>query len=90
VAGVGVARESEDLLGDLRIVPNPVRAGVPVRIMSAAQADLYDVLGRRISGTLPCGGRQDIVVSTSGLSPGIYFVKTRSGGARPAKVVVCK
>jgi hypothetical protein len=90
VAGVGVARESGDLLGDLRIVPNPVRAGVPVRIMSAAQADLYDVLGRRISGTLPCGGRQDIVVSTSGLSPGIYFVKTRSGGARPAKVVVCK
>ncbi|MFH1313293.1 MAG: polysaccharide deacetylase family protein [Candidatus Eisenbacteria bacterium] len=89
-AGVAVTEESGGLQPVLRIVPNPVMAGVPFRIGSAGRIDLYDALGRRILSTMPSRDRHEVVISTSGLPPGVYFVRRPAGGHGPAKVVVCK
>ena len=74
----------------LRVVPNPVRRGAPVRVTSSGRLEFYDVLGRNILSTPPSGCRREVVVSTSGLGPGIYFVRTSSGEEHPVKIVICK
>lgn len=89
-AGIRMPDATGSHLPDLRIVPNPVPQGMPLRITATGRIDVYDVLGRWVSGTMPRAGGQDIIMSTSGLTPGIYFISSPSCDRRPAKVVVYK
>jgi peptidoglycan/xylan/chitin deacetylase (PgdA/CDA1 family) len=89
-AGVPATAEGTGLPVGLRIVPNPVAAGMPFRIVAPGRIDIYDVLGRPVSSILPHEERQEIMISTSGFAPGVYFVRSEAAGRRPAKVVVCR
>jgi len=66
--------------------PNPTEGQVTLRYAlprkTAVSIRIYDVLGRRVA-TLQHGtedaGRKEVQVSTSGLSPGTYFVRMQAG-----------
>ncbi len=74
----------------LRVVPNPVEAGLPVTVLGSGFADIYDVLGRRVGLVRSAAGAPRVVLDTAGLAPGVYLVLDGEGGCAPAKMVICK
>ena len=62
-------------------VPNPVPAGVTVRL--PATADVYDVRGRRVARTSPEGA-----LPTAGLGAGVYLVRSGVEGEPACRFTV--
>ncbi len=70
--------------------PNPARefATVRVEIPGAAEARLYDALGRHVSTTArPSGTAGDLRVDTSTLAPGVYVLRITAGTAHATRCV---
>jgi hypothetical protein len=72
----------------LRILPNPVRRGLPLTVFSATPVCMYDVLGRRVCtmGPMPCDSA--VSLETQDLVPGVFFLRDPSGRSCAAKIVV--
>jgi hypothetical protein len=90
---VTVGRRGPDRLRLLGTSPNParqratVRYGVPAAIEGDVRLRLYDVLGRRVR-TVSAGaesGRHRQTLDLGGLSPGVYVLRLRAGGATTTK-----
>ncbi|MEF8940304.1 MAG: T9SS type A sorting domain-containing protein, partial [Salinivenus sp.] len=90
---VTVGRGGPDRLRLLGTAPNParqratVRYGVPGGLDDDVVLRLYDMLGRRVR-TVTAGaeaGRHEQTLELGGLSPGVYVLRLRAGGATTTK-----
>jgi hypothetical protein len=75
-AGVENVDEGVGSYGRLMVTPNPAKCGQAVRITPARNVILYDVMGRHILASDPSTGEGAIVVDTSPLAPGVYFIRS--------------
>lgn len=87
-SGTGIEEPEPDLgLSEIFCFPNPANGVLQTRfILDAAgwtEITVHDISGRTVrdlhSGNMT-GGEISMEFSTSGLAPGIYFVRVRSGG----------
>ena len=88
--GGTVPTRSDGLCGKIRVFPNPIEPGTILHVEPAADVVLFDILGRRIIGARLSEQQPLGVISTSGLGPGIYFVREASSGEVAAKLVIQK
>lgn len=72
----------------LRVIPNPVCAGVPLWIASGGRIGVYDAMGRCLTTSGPDSRLDGFYFCTSRLGPGVLFIRDLSGRQGPAKVIV--
>jgi hypothetical protein len=67
----------------LAVTPNPTRGGVEVRLPAGAGRDVEvrDVAGRSVAIVTVARGATSCRLDLDALSPGVYFVQVRVGGA---------
>jgi hypothetical protein len=87
---------------DVRLAPNPLRAGSPLAFRFAGDAlgpgsvvELFDLVGRRVASTplVPHAGELFAEIPgtiTRGWQSGVYFARVRGGGALAARLVVLR
>lgn len=90
-AGVETPEREADDMRSLVVRPNPVMCGEAVKITPAAQnVVLYDILGRHVLAPRPLRSGDDLVIDTSRLAPGVYFIKSRDPRLDDAHLIVIR
>jgi len=82
-------QDAETFDASLKLVTNPVRAGLPLIIHTERHAVLYDALGRLVARS---GGSHQSpkMVPTDGLSPGVYFLRIDDPRIMPTKIIILR
>jgi len=84
-----VAKMAEMRETEMKVYPNPVRVGEPIRLSSVpapGDVTIMDLAGRVLRSVGQT--RHDTEISTNGLSSGVYLVKFQSGGATQSMRVI--
>jgi hypothetical protein len=89
-AGVETPEGGTQGMHRLVLRPNPVKWGEVVSITPARNLDLYDVLGRHIPAPKPFRVGDALLIDTSRLAPGVYFVTSRDPRSECAHLVVIR
>jgi hypothetical protein len=74
-AGVETGEKGAGGIQRLMVRPNPATCGEAVRITPARNVILYDVMGRHVLTPNPSADGDALVIDTSPLAPGVYFIR---------------
>ncbi|MCM1531668.1 MAG: T9SS type A sorting domain-containing protein [Bacteroides sp.] len=88
VKGGNVANENE-VMGDVRVYPNPAFENVNITNLDGADVEIFDLTGRRVYFSNHVNG--DLQIATSAFAQGTYVVRlTKDGKSAHRKLVVVK
>jgi hypothetical protein len=87
-AGAEMPEEKAGGVHDLVVSPNPIAAGVPLRVGTGASVTVYDLLGRFVLRAAPAWRQDRVTIDTRRLAPGVYLVTDSTDPLRNAKIIV--
>lgn len=88
IEGGNVANE-EDVLGDIRVYPNPAAENVTIGNLTDANVEMFDIAGRRVYKTEGANGNLQLALTS--FAEGTYVVRiTENGKTAHRKLVIVR
>lgn len=84
-----VANENEEVMGDVRVYPNPASEFVNITNLEGADVEIFDLTGRRVYANSKVEG--DLEVSLASFANGTYVVRlTKDGHSAHRKLMIVR
>ena len=85
----GVVANEEEVLGDIRIYPNPAAENVTVGNLSDADVEMFDITGRRVYKNEGVNGNLQMTLTS--FTEGSYVIRiTQNGKTAHRKLVIVR